>query len=299
MYYVRIALATRGTGGPISGSQPVGTYHRPAPRPVAPGWRRRNGASTPVEDFFRWPARVAWPPWEAPCHVFVSVRVFVGNVPHPRGGGGGMKLACVDWRKGDRAPRRRRSAANRRFASASVASRPRGHAPAAAGGAEATPFAGEGEEAVVAAGVAVEPQKAVGEDPAFEVRAKLPLDEAGHRAIVFSSSREKRLELLADDRVQLGVFRAAPFVAPFSRCCEETGERGAGTESARHSRWELREAYRAVAAPLCALVRAQHQGGNGRSLRGRCGQFTLEGCGRPPLMIMGRRARGRRSAQPS
>ena len=75
------------------------------------------------------------------------------------------------------------------------------HAPAAARRAEATPLAGKGYEAIEVAFVAVKPQEAVGEDPAFEVRAELPLDEAGHRAIAFSGAREEGLEMLANDGV--------------------------------------------------------------------------------------------------
>ena len=76
-----------------------------------------------------------------------------------------------------------------------------GHAPAAAGRAEATPLAGKGDEAIEAAFVAVKPQEAVGEDPAFEVRAELALDEAGHRAIAFAGPREEGFKMLANDGV--------------------------------------------------------------------------------------------------
>ena len=51
---------------------------------------------------------------------------------------------------------------------------------------EATALARDGYEAIEVAFVAVKPEEAVGEDPSFEVRAELPLDEVGHRAIAFS-----------------------------------------------------------------------------------------------------------------
>ena len=60
----------------------------------------------------------------------------------------------------------------------------------------------------------MKPQEAMGEDPAFEVRAELPLDESGHRSIAFSGAREEGLELLANDGVQHGFVRAASFVRP-------------------------------------------------------------------------------------
>jgi hypothetical protein len=76
-----------------------------------------------------------------------------------------------------------------------------GHAPAAAGGAEAAPLTREGGESVELARVAVEPEEAVGEDSACEVRAERLLDEAGHRMVAFSGPREEALELLAHDAV--------------------------------------------------------------------------------------------------
>ncbi len=64
-----------------------------------------------------------------------------------------------------------------------------GHAPAAAGRTESTALAREGDEAIVAAGVALEPQEAVSQDSAPEVRAQLLLDEAGRRVIAFACAR--------------------------------------------------------------------------------------------------------------
>ena len=92
-----------------------------------------------------------------------------------------------------------------------------GHAPAAARRAEATPFAREGDEAIESTVIAAKPQEAVGEDSAFEVGAEFFLDEVGQRALALPRPREERLEMLANDRVQSGVFRASPFVAPLRR----------------------------------------------------------------------------------
>ncbi len=101
----------------------------------------------------------------------------------------------------------------------------------------------------------------MGEDPAFEVRTELPLDEAGHRVIAFSGAREEGLELLANDGVQLGLFRAASFVGPRGSCSEEAGGRGAGAEVGGHSRCALRAACRAVGS---LLMRARSLAGSRR-----------------------------------
>jgi hypothetical protein len=87
-----------------------------------------------------------------------------------------------------------------------------GHASAAAGRAEATPLAREGDEAIVAASVAVDPQEAVGQDPAPEVRAQLLLDEAGRRVLAFAGARQERLELFPDDRVERGLLGSVSLV---------------------------------------------------------------------------------------
>ena len=121
-----------------------------------------------------------------------------------------------------------------------------GHAPAAARGAEATPLAGEGHQAIVAAGIAVEPQKAVGQDPAAKVGAKLLLDEAGYGLILLAGAHEERLELLADDAVQAGLFRPVSFVGRCAAGREEARGRGVGGVRAGHLRRALREACRGV-----------------------------------------------------
>jgi hypothetical protein len=87
-----------------------------------------------------------------------------------------------------------------------------GHAPAAAGRAETTPLTRERDEAIVAAGMAVEPQETVSKDPAPEVRAQLLLDEAGRGAIAFTCAREEGLDFLTDDRVQRSLLGSVPLV---------------------------------------------------------------------------------------
>ncbi len=64
-----------------------------------------------------------------------------------------------------------------------------GHSATSTRGAEATPLAREGDEVVLAAGVAAEPQEAVSQDPAPEVPAKLLLDEAWCWPIGFPCAR--------------------------------------------------------------------------------------------------------------
>jgi hypothetical protein len=112
-----------------------------------------------------------------------------------------------------------------------------GHAPAAAGGTEATPLAREGDEAIVAAGVAVEPKETVGKDPAPEVRAQLLLDEAGRRAIAFACARQEGLELFPDDRVERGLLGSVPLVDWCGARGEEARVRGgAGCDPGSHTR---------------------------------------------------------------
>ena len=65
----------------------------------------------------------------------------------------------------------------------------------------------------MAAGVAVEPQKTVSQDPAPEVRAQLLLDEAGRRAIAFACASQEGFELLTHDRVERGLLGPMPLVS--------------------------------------------------------------------------------------
>ncbi len=77
-----------------------------------------------------------------------------------------------------------------------------GHATTATGRTEAAALAREGDEAVVAAGVAVDPEKSVGEHTTLEVRADLALDEASDGGARPSRSCEERQQLRSDDLVE-------------------------------------------------------------------------------------------------
>jgi hypothetical protein len=65
------------------------------------------------------------------------------------------------------------------------------HTPTAARGAKAAPLAREGNEAVAAAGIAVQSQKAMRQHTAAEVGVKLLLDESGGGLAGIASAREK------------------------------------------------------------------------------------------------------------
>jgi hypothetical protein len=86
------------------------------------------------------------------------------------------------------------------------------HTPAPARRAEAAALAREGDEAVVAAAVTVQPQEAVRQDATAQEGAELLLDEARYRLIAVGRAREKALELLADDLVEEGLLRLMALV---------------------------------------------------------------------------------------
>jgi hypothetical protein len=67
-------------------------------------------------------------------------------------------------------------------------------------------------QAVVAAVVAVEAEKAVREDAAAQERAQLLLDETGRGLISALRALEEGLQLLADDLVKQGLLRLAALV---------------------------------------------------------------------------------------
>jgi DNA invertase Pin-like site-specific DNA recombinase len=84
-----------------------------------------------------------------------------------------------------------------------------GHAPARAARADRPAVAGEGNEQIVAAGVAVTPGEALAEYPALQVRAQLLLDVRGEASvIVLTGVSHERLEVLAHQPVQYGLGRA-------------------------------------------------------------------------------------------
>ena len=132
---------------------------------------------------------------------------------------------------------------------------------AAARGAEAPLLARKRYESIELAGVAVKSQEAVGENPACEVRAQLLLDETEHRMLAFASACEEGFELLANDGVQLGLFRVVSFVAPRRSCGAQGGTRAGSGDLGRHSRSALREVYR---APGESLERAGSFAGSGQ-----------------------------------
>ena len=84
-----------------------------------------------------------------------------------------------------------------------------GHPAAATGRAEAAPLAREGHEAIVAAVVAVQAKKAVGEDAAAQEGAEIVLDEVRRGALASPRPGEEGLDLLADDAVQERLLRRA------------------------------------------------------------------------------------------
>jgi len=107
-------------------------------------------------------------------------------------------------------------------------------------------IAGEGDEAVVAAGRAAHAQEAVGEDAAAEKRPELALDEAGHGAVALPGAGEEGLELLAHDGVEHGLVGASTGVG---RRNAEPARAGGRREHriGGHSRSGLRAACRRCA----------------------------------------------------
>jgi hypothetical protein len=101
------------------------------------------------------------------------------------------------------------------------------HAPGAARRAEASAFAGEGDDAVESALVAVDAHEAVGKDPAAQEAPELALDEARHPALAGLGPSDEGLELRLDHPVEkallgpaagvLASSAAAGSVAPVGR----------------------------------------------------------------------------------
>ncbi len=88
----------------------------------------------------------------------------------------------------------------------------------------------ERDEAILAAGIAVNTQEAVREDAAVEERAQFALDEPRHVPLTPSLPLEEALELGRDDAVEDGLFRAARrvFGRRFSTTPWTGGRRGSG-----------------------------------------------------------------------
>lgn len=92
-----------------------------------------------------------------------------------------------------------------------------GHALATAGGAEAAALAGEGDEAVVTAAVAVHAGEAVGEDAAVEEGAQLAAHEARKTALGSGGGGEEGLQVLLQRAVERGGLGLAAAVAAGAR----------------------------------------------------------------------------------
>jgi hypothetical protein len=80
------------------------------------------------------------------------------------------------------------------------------HTPSPAGAAEAASLAGEGHQAVAAAGVTVDAQEAVGEDATLKEAPELPLHEARRRP---AGPGQERLQSLGDDCLEERLLRPA------------------------------------------------------------------------------------------
>jgi len=76
------------------------------------------------------------------------------------------------------------------------------HASSSAGGTQAPSFTREGEQAVVAAGIAVQAQEPVGQDAAVEIGAQFALHETSDRRALLACAREEALEVLSHDFVE-------------------------------------------------------------------------------------------------
>ncbi len=97
-----------------------------------------------------------------------------------------------------------------------------GHAAAEAGGAEPASLAGEGDDLITSAVVAVDPKKPVGEDAALEEAAELALDESRQGA--FADACQEALQFRLDDAIENGLLRAMALVCGYDRIV--AGRRG-------------------------------------------------------------------------
>jgi hypothetical protein len=90
-----------------------------------------------------------------------------------------------------------------------------GHAPAEAGGAETAPLAGEGDDPIAAAGVAVDAEKTVGEEAALEEAAELALDESRQGTV--ARAGQEALEFRLHDAVENGLLGTMALVGGWDR----------------------------------------------------------------------------------
>lgn len=124
------------------------------------------------------------------------------------------------------------------------------HATPATRRTEAAALAREGDEAVVAALVAVEPKEAVCENATAKERAKLLLDEARRRLLPKGRAREEVFQLLADDLVKEGLLRLVALIlghgVPFrdrrgAAPSNRLGVKPWACSSSPRSRWRARQ----------------------------------------------------------
>ena len=88
-----------------------------------------------------------------------------------------------------------------------------GHAAAPAGRANAATFAAETDDAILAAGIAVQPDEAVRQDAALEKAAQLAFDEARHGAALVLPAIQKGFELLTHHLIQDAVLGLTSAIA--------------------------------------------------------------------------------------
>ena len=119
-----------------------------------------------------------------------------------------------------------------------------GHAAATARGTEPPILARKRQQAVAAAGIAVEPKETTGEDTTREIGAQLALDEAGHGMLALAGAREEGLEVLPDDLVQQGLLGAVARVAGAGRPAGKAVAIGRAGLLSFHPRLSVRAPYR-------------------------------------------------------
>ena len=77
---------------------------------------------------------------------------------------------------------------------------------------EAAPFAGKGYQAVVATGIAMHPQEAVGEYATSEIGTNFALHEARDRRVLLASASQEGLDVFSDDVVEQSLLRLVTLV---------------------------------------------------------------------------------------
>ena len=130
-----------------------------------------------------------------------------------------------------------------------------GHAPPSAGGAKAA-LAREGDQAVVAALVAVQAEEAMSQHAAFEIGAELALDETGNGMATPASSGQEGLELRLDDAVKDALLGTTSLVALLLAAAARVTRMGNRSCERTHPGARLPTSYQArsaASAPLRAI----------------------------------------------